>query len=73
MKKKYQFHEYELENKKLRKIIVNINAQLEVASRLNWFFTNQLSEKETYSKRLQTEVLSLRYDLEKSGKEMSQY
>ena len=56
---------YELENENLRKTLVDLNSQQEEASRLTRMLTHQLSVKEAYCERLQTEVVSLVHDLEK--------
>jgi len=64
---------YELNNEKLSKTIINLNAQQEEASRLSGMLNYQLSKKEAYYERLQTKVVSLRHGLEKSNKELSQY
>lgn len=65
LKKKEEFKIYELENEKLSKTIVHVNAHQEEASRLNGMLTIQQNFREVLCERLQVEVVLLRQDLER--------
>jgi len=71
LKQEKQLKLYELENEKLRKTIINLNAQREEVSRLSGMLTNQLNDREAYYERQQSEVASLRQDIERTNKKLS--
>lgn len=57
----------------MRKTIVNLNAHQGEVNRLNEMLKNKLHENEALCEKLQVEVVSLRHDLEKKNKDLSQY
>lgn len=63
--------ECDLENDKLRKIVVDLSAQQEKTNILNESLINRLHEKEYQCERLQAEVVLLRHDLERVDNQLS--